>query len=330
MRIIKPSAELAFGTAESPHDLITNVERAGRICYKSEDRITSDSAQKFISSIINRGHTSVLEHGNIIMQIDTSMAKHISAYIKAMAEDGKDHHLRVSYCEVSYLYRFPRYVLSGNVRALRGLSAWLVGWLVGNREMHSCIIAFLSFVRNGYGILFSDIVPEQVSEMPYSYLIAPKAMREDELTQEEKNIHATRTFHITCDRGVSHELVRHRVCSFSQESTRYCNYSNDKFGSEITVIEPCYLIPDTEAYEVWKSCCEECENQYFKLLDIGCSPQQARAVLPNSLKTELMMTATLAEWKDFCGLRCSPAAHPQAREIADIIRNTLEKEQSND
>lgn len=123
------------------------------------------------------------------------------------------------------------------------------------------------------------------------------------------------TVRFVCDRGVSHELVRHRLASFSQESTRYCNYQNDKFGSEITVIKPCFLDPDTQPYAAWESAMKNAEYFYFRLLDIGCSPQEARSVLPNSLKTEVIMTANLREWRHIFRLRTSEAAHPQMREL---------------
>jgi len=128
--------------------------------------------------------------------------------------------------------------------------------------------------------------------------------------------HYTVSVRVICDRGVSHEIVRHRIASYAQESTRYCNYSKSKFGKEITVIEPCYLTPETAAYNVWRTACEMSEMYYFMLLEKGCSPQEARAVLPNSLKTEIVMTMNLREWRHFFKLRTSKAAHPQMREIA--------------
>ena len=131
--------------------------------------------------------------------------------------------------------------------------------------------------------------------------------------------HCGFTVKFICDRGVSHEIVRHRLASYSQESTRYCNYSKDKFGSEITVIEPCFLEPGTKAYDRWKEACNDAEDAYFDLLEWGCTPQEARAVLPNSLKTELVMTANVREWRHFLRLRCSKAAHPQMREVATLV-----------
>lgn len=128
--------------------------------------------------------------------------------------------------------------------------------------------------------------------------------------------HVSITLKFICDRGVSHEIVRHRLASYCQESTRYCNYSKDSFGSEITVIKPFYLTEGTPGYEFWKDACEVAESAYFDLLEFGCTPQEARAVLPNSLKTEVVMTANLREWRHFFRLRCSQAAHPQIREVA--------------
>lgn len=131
--------------------------------------------------------------------------------------------------------------------------------------------------------------------------------------------HASVTVKFICDRGVSHEIVRHRMASYCQESTRYCNYSRGQFGGEITVIEPCYLEKNTPQWWSWVAACNESEEQYFNMLNGGCTAQEARAVLPNSLKTELVMTANIREWRHFLKLRCSMAAHPQMREVALML-----------
>ena len=115
--------------------------------------------------------------------------------------------------------------------------------------------------------------------------------------------HVSITVKFVVDRGISHELVRHRLASFAQESTRYCNYSKDDFGSEITFIIPEYLDYKSAGWNTWKETMKACEDSYFKLLDIGLTPQEARAVLPNSLKTEVVMTANLREWRHFFKLR---------------------------
>lgn len=117
------------------------------------------------------------------------------------------------------------------------------------------------------------------------------------------------------DRGVSHELVRHRIASFAQESTRYCNYGNDKFGNEITLIKPSFFVENSSLYNSWLSACKNCEHQYFTLLGLGAMPQEARSVLPNSLKTEVIITANYREWRNFFKLRTASVAHPQMREV---------------
>lgn len=131
--------------------------------------------------------------------------------------------------------------------------------------------------------------------------------------------HASVTVKFVVDRGISHELVRHRLASFAQESTRYCNYSKDDFGSEITFIIPDYLEYKSEGWNIWKESMKQAEDAYFKMLDFGLSPQQARAVLPNSLKTEVVMTANLREWRYFFKLRAlgtTGKPHPQMLEVA--------------
>lgn len=135
--------------------------------------------------------------------------------------------------------------------------------------------------------------------------------------------HESISVRFICDRGVSHELVRHRVASYAQESQRFCNYSHDRFGGEITVIKPCFLLEGTEAYQRWECLLQCAESAYFYLLDIGLSPQEARCVLPNSLKTEVVMTANLREWRTVLRLRCSKAAHPQMREVMLMLLEKL-------
>ena len=131
--------------------------------------------------------------------------------------------------------------------------------------------------------------------------------------------HASLTVLFTVDRGVSHEIVRHRLASFAQESTRYCNYSQDKFGNEITVIQPCFLRVGTPEWTAWYDACLAAEKAYFSMLQAGRTPQEARDVLPTSLKTELWMTANLREWRHFLKLRAAGTTgkpHPQMAEVA--------------
>jgi len=204
MRIIKPSYEIM--TPVNREEILKTIEIAGRTCYKSEDKITEDSASKFVKNLVNRGHEAMIEH-------------------------------------VSLTVKF------------------------------------------------------------------------------------------ICDRGVSHEIVRHRIANYAQESTRYCNYSQNKFGKEITVIEPFFFSNEKEddigytdiKYFYWKESCEWAEEYYFKLLEKGATPQEARSVLPNSLKTEIVVTMNLRELRHFFRLRTAKTAHPQMREITIPLLEELKE-----
>lgn len=139
--------------------------------------------------------------------------------------------------------------------------------------------------------------------------------------------HESISVRFICDRGVSHELVRHRIASFAQESTRYVNYSKGKFGSEITVINPLFFDPNeelvkvdgcsylTNKYDIWDTCMEHLEKAYMMLIELGAKPEEARSILPNSLKTEIVVTMNLREWRHFFKLRTAKVAHPSMREV---------------
>lgn len=186
MKIIKAGYEIM--TPLDGAEILKHIERCGRVCYKSEDKITEGSAERFAAGIIKRGHEAVLEHQSI-------------------------------------------------------------------------------------------------------------------------------TVKFIVDRGVSHEIVRHRLAAYCQESTRYCNYSKGSFGGEITVIEPCFWEKDSPQMKAWEMAIDEAQTHYLALLELGATPQEARSVLPNSLKTEVVMTANLREWRHFLRLRTAKAAHPQMREV---------------
>ncbi len=196
MKEIRPSFEIMDDIDGA--EILQKLERCGRVCYKSEDKITEGSAEKFIGMILKSGHESVLEHEKL-------------------------------------------------------------------------------------------------------------------------------TVKFICDRGVTHEIVRHRIASYSQESTRYCNYSKDKFGNELTFIRPCFWADDSEEYAVWKQAMEEIEKTYVKLISLGAKPEEARSILPNSLKTEIVCTMNLREWRHFFRLRTAERAHPQIREISVALLDELKK-----
>ena len=137
--------------------------------------------------------------------------------------------------------------------------------------------------------------------------------------------HSSLSVKFIVDRGVSHELVRHRIASFAQESTRYCNYSKDKFDNGVTFIKPFFFADDSEQYNLWKNAMTNAETCYLNLLDIGATPQEARSVLPNSTKTEITITANYREWRNFFKLRTAKAAHPQMREVTIPLLKELKE-----
>lgn len=146
-----------------------------------------------------------------------------------------------------------------------------------------------------------------------------------ELGHESVLEHEKITTIIVCDRGVSHELVRHRIASYSQESTRYCNYSKDKFNNQLTFIKPCFWSDDSNLFKIWKIQMEQIEKNYMEMIKFGAKPQEARSILPNSLKTEIAVTMNIREWRHFFKVRTTKAAHPQIREISINLLNEFKK-----
>lgn len=268
MRLIKPSFEI-LEQKPGLDGLLQHIERCGRTCYKSEDKITEESAPKFVDMLVKRGHTAMVEHGTVYLTLKMESRQ---KYFK--------------YCTNKY----SNAISTGE--AERG--------------------TWVGYVTTNYRVLLQE---GWLSDLEY-------------ITEPTKHIQRI-TVKFVCDRGVSHEFVRHRVFSFAQESTRYCNYSKAKFGKECTFIIPCWLdLPEgtpthishiDNANTPEEMFCETLyvsEMMYHHLLNKGWIAQQARAVLPNSLKTELIMTGTIAQWEGFFKLRDANDAHPQARELA--------------
>lgn len=137
--------------------------------------------------------------------------------------------------------------------------------------------------------------------------------------------HSSLTARFITDRGVSHELVRHRLAAYAQESTRYCSYDKGKFGGEIAVVRPSNIDMVSDAYIVWSAACRRAEEAYMELLDDGCKPQDARSVLPTSLKTEIVVTANYREWRHILALRTDEAAHPDIRALLTPMLAELQK-----
>lgn len=160
-------------------------------------------------------------------------------------------------------------------------------------------------------------ITEQSSEKMIKFLI----QRGHESVLEHEKI----TIRIICDRGITHEIVRHRLASYSQESTRYCNYSNNKFNNELTFIRPCFWDNESENMKLWEETMQNIENTYLNMIKFGAKPEEARSILPNSLKTEIVVTMNMREWRHFFKLRTAKEAHPQMREISIKILMELKK-----
>lgn len=286
------------------NDPIKKIEKCGRVCYKSEDKITEDSAGKFVENIINRGHEAVLEHASFIFQVSHNVYEDLRE--KVMFVENR-------YPVKMYL-RFTDsdgYVVSGNVRAWRDFFCFAGVPPYMNDFVEANLILFSEFK--------SDF-PFNIRGMKWSI----RQISVNELVSTyQRLVHEDVSVKFICDRGVTHEIVRHRPASFCQESTRYCNYSNGKFGGEITVIKPCFFKENSTRYLNWFVACESAETAYNAILEDGGTPQEARDVLPNSLKTELIMTAPLMEWCHFFNLRTSPAAHPQMKEVASYAYDAM-------
>lgn len=310
MKIITPSVEIMRTGLEK--ELIAPeqfIEKVGRTCYKSEDKITDDSAVKFVGNLISRGHEAVIEHYSPIFKVSYEWYDVIlNDWIIMQSNAGIRPYLRFT-CQVLEDGEL-RHIVSGNMRAWRDYAKACL-------DLFDLIPQYLYGLVKNYPLFF----PEYQNWVPDRFnnnIMIPISVRE--LTDSERRVHQDITMKFTCDRGVSHELVRHRVASFAQESTRYCNYSLDKFGKEITVVRPSWCEEGTDMYDFWKNGCLDSEHTYFTLLDNGATPQQARSVLPNSLKTEVIVTMNRNGWYHFFELRCSAGAHPDMREVAEMAR----------
>lgn len=300
MKIIQPEAHILPFSG----DVLKHVERCGRIAYKSEDAITEDSHVKFIQHLIQRGHESVLEHGNYVFELptkqyDAMVVLYTGLNFAVEKEKGRSGRLRLS-------YHTGKNIVSGNIRAWRDFI----------RVMQNAELKIPAWVNNFFynNPAFEDLGLDYEScRHGYEWL------DRDDLTPEEQLIHWTETVLFTCSRAISHELVRHRALSPTQESQRYCNYSKGKFGCEITFIEPLW-VTDGLAGDVWREHCDRSDLDYMFLIQQGLQPQQAREVLPNSTKTEVVMTGTIGEWIHFFNLRCAEDAHPEMRRLAKPLR----------
>lgn len=307
MNIIKPSHELMLHNG-NPYQ---HIEKIGRICYRSEDLITETSAEPFCKRMFNSNHHAMLEHFRFIIMVNQIDYEYLiqsphSKYL-TFTHDG-------------------RYVVSASARGFHDMY---------NNIAHDIDSGALDIIdtaiANGTKEVIADIVHEIINEYHCPMMFAEHFREYDvtntsmhiikdfnDLYNTEYNRHAWYSIHFVCDRGVTHEMVRHRDASFAQESTRYCNYSKGKFGSEITVIEPMFWEKDSEEYRLWWLDCKHSEETYNSLIKCGAKPQEARSILPNSLKTEIVITAQAYEWRHIFNLRVlgtTGAPHPQIKEV---------------
>lgn len=295
MKVIQPSVQIL--PYLDGKEILKHLEKCGRVCYKSEDKISDISSEKFLQGIIKRGHEAVLEHASFIFKVSYNVYKDIIDKVNFV----ESYYFKKMYLRFT---DFDGYIVSGNVRAWRdffrfvGVSIYMKDFIEAN------------------SILFPEFKNYSQSSFNWDEWSIKQISVNDLVSDCQRLVHEDVSVMFVCDRGISHEIVRHRDASYCQESTRYCNYTKEKFGSEITVIQPCFFEKDSREYFIWERNMECCEKAYFDLLDCGCSPQQARCVLPNSLKTEIIMTANIREWRHFLELRCSKAAHPQMIEVA--------------
>nr|UVN09324.1 MAG: thymidylate synthase complementing protein [Bacteriophage sp.] len=280
MKLIKPSFEI-WNQPAGLEGVYKQIEKVGRVCYKSEDKITEDSAKGFVDRMVKSGHGAMLEHGTVYLESSDGFA---GGFYLLRRKYEKNPYSRVKIVH-SFMTGIDHIYVTTNFRVL---------------------------VENDW---LDDL----------KYICKPTQFHEKRVT-----------VHFVCDRGVSHEFVRHRVMSFAQESTRYCNYSKDKFGNEITFIKPCFLddsklalygpyhtvIRDKSPESIFIASLNNAEKDYIDLIDLGWKPQEARAVLPNALKTELVMTGFVSDWQHFFDLRAlgtTGAPHPQAKELAEPL-----------
>lgn len=316
MNVVEQSVTLwpiPFTAAET----LRHVERAGRVCYKSEDKITDDSAEGFVRRIVERGHESVLEHGNIILMCDKKMYKAFRQYQKAENAAGRSIFLRFTR-RYDAEDRAERFVVSGNLRAWRACVRYFI-------EEKYIRFDWMEAMANKYSWAFFDMYAEMMNNTARDYTRQARIMDYEELEGViEQLTHMCITMTAIVDRGITHELVRHRPASYSQESTRYCNYLMGKFGSEISVIDP--LFSDMEAGNIWQSACYGAERAYNALIEKGVKPQIARSVLPTCLKADLVITANLRELLHMIHLRSGAGAHPQAIAWATQTRELLREE----
>ena len=292
-------------------EILKKIERVARVCYKSEDKITEGSAEKMVRALVKSEHFAMLEHGEAILEVDHHTYEDLRWVLSELSERcGEAPMLRLTSLKLS-----RRDIVSGNMRA------WLEFFtLCCNNSVGVNTVLFDVFSQMRYFPIFEAIQKrvEENEELSYTTGGEVRELFYRDLSYEEMLVHYDFTVKFICDRGVSHEIVRHRVASYAQESTRYCNYSKGNVG-DVTFIRPCFFTENSVEMDNWVDSCMKAEQLYKDFILIGRTPQEARSILPNSLKTEVVMTANLREWRHFLSLRACGSTgkpHPQMLEVA--------------
>lgn len=264
-------------------DICMHIERCGRTCYKSENNITKDTAVPFITGILRSGHESVIEHANIIFSMPNIAENHEIFEMRDIRG------LYVS-LEKDPLDNVEKIIISGNMRSFRDIARFY--------DIHDFLLKIgdpVFYIGEQHPTLFSGIKIEGVQQSRFSEL------------------HNYVTTHSICDVGAYKDITRHRLASFSIESTRYCNYAKGKFGSELTMIEPCNIDKGSEMYRLWFNTMTEIERGYMQMAELGAKADQLRMLLPHSAKADMIMTTNVSEWQHIFSLRCHSAAHPSVQ-----------------
>ena len=289
MKFVDPNAEII-----DIRDPLERIERIGRICYKSEDKIGPGTAKKFVKMLIQRKHYAMLEHAHV--------------------------HYKVEAESLDILLNIPGVIVS----KLAG-SDWLV--TVSVSHLFNPKYESICLIWQMYVLFYNEYLAED-GDIPTSIEFDDVQLLSDKLLKAHKHEHELVSICFTCDRGVSHELVRHR-CAVAQESTRYCNYSSDKFGSEIRVVVPSTFADwDESSRACWTAATNASEQCYLAMIENGRKPQEARSVLNNSLATQVVLSMTPDRWEHFFDLRSrgtTGAPHPDMKVVADIALEKYNK-----
>ena len=302
------------------------IEKVARVCYKSEDKIDEGTDMIMCRSLIKRQHTAMLEHASLVLEVgeqEYSLIETLRSFMENMIEDGEQNRkCYLRYTNSTLDGNNYRYFISGNIRA------WYEFMMYANsvnglpKRLYNIINDNVNNIFDIDVDAFDFVTFDMYDEDDFHAKVVTDM---NQLTDEERMVHETFSVLFTVDRGVTHELVRMRDCSFAQESTRYCNYANGKFGNEITVILPCFFDTgmgtnsNSLVYKEWESACKNAEASYFKLLEYGAKPQEARDVLPTSVKADIVMTTNLAEWKHIFNLRACDSTGPAHSQIKEVM-----------